>query len=58
MHYGSVKGLQELDGYNFATSGWVDKGQVVCVHQCAEPTVLIRARVHHSQRLSGAPLRP
>ena len=53
-----LRAYKSLDGYNFATSGWVDKVQVVRIHQRAEPTVLIRARVRHSQRLSGAPLRP
>ena len=53
-----LRAYKSLDGYNFATNGWVDKVQVVHVHERAEPTVLVRARVRHSQRLSGAPLRP
>ena len=52
------RAYKSLDGYNFATSGWVNKVQVVRVHQHAQPTVLVWARVRHSQRLSGAPLRP
>ena len=53
-----LRAYKSLDGYKFATSGWVDKVQVVRVHQRSEPTVLVRAHVRHSQRLSAAPLRP
>ena len=36
-----LRAYKSLDGYNFVTIGWVDKVEVVRVHQRAEPTVLI-----------------
>ena len=47
-----------MDGYNFATNGWVDKLQVIPIFSALKNQFLVRARVRHSQRLSATPLKP
>ena len=52
-----LKAYKSMDRYKYVTNGWIENGEVVATP--ARPsTVLVCARVRHSQRITATPLKP
>ena len=52
-----LKAYKSMDGYKYVTNGWIENVEVVATP--ARPsTVLVCARVRHSQRITATPLKP
>ena len=52
-----LKAYKSMDGYKYVTNGWIEKVQVTAI-PTRPGTVLVHARVRHSQSVAATPLKP